>query len=375
MKFIVSNAELGRILGKLQNIIAQKPTVPILSNVLIEAQGQELIITGTDLLVGMRCYTEAKIIEEGATTLPARRFAQLIREITVPHIEMTTNAQEITEIKANASRFKLHGMSRKEFPGLPDLAGSTHFKIKQSDLKDMFFRTSFAVSREDTRYVLTGVFLQVADGVASFIGTDGKRLAKTQIAVSLDSSFKGNYIIPLKAVEEIYKNLNETDEATIYLMADKVAIEANRAIIITKLLSGDYPDVNRIIPSSSLTQVSLHREELMSLLRQMSLFTSDTNQSVRFSFSDGELCLMANAMEIGEGKVSMPVNYQGEKLDIAFNPTFFLDVLRHSKEESLNMNLTDAYSPSIVTENPADKTKGSPSTPLFVVMPMRLSDE
>lgn len=251
MKFTISNTELGQILAKLQNVIPQKATIPILSNVLIEAKGQEIIITGTDLTVGMRCYTEAKVIEEGATTLPARRFTQLIREITVPHIEISTNAQEITEIKANASRFKLHGMSQKEFPGLPDVAGSSHFKIKQSELKDMFFRTSFSVSREDNRYVLTGVFLNIADGIATFTGTDGKRLAKTQIPVPLNPSIKGSYIIPLKAVEEIYKNLNEMEEATIYLMADKIAIDANRAMIITKLLSGDYPDVNRIIPASS----------------------------------------------------------------------------------------------------------------------------
>lgn len=376
MKFIIATAELGQILTKIQNVIAQKATIPILSNVLLEARGQELIVTATDLTVGIRCFTPAKVIEEGTTTLPARKLTQLIREITVPQIEITTNAQEITEIKANTSRFKLHGMNQKEFPSFPDTAGSTHFKMKQSDLKEMFFCTSFAVSREDSRYVLTGVFLQISDGIATFVGTDGKRLAKTKLPLSLDPSIKGDYIVPLKAVEEILKNLNDDEDATIFLMHDKIAVEANRSIIVTKLLSGEYPDVNRVIPAAPDINVTLHREELISLLRQVSLFTTDASQSVRFTFEPGELSLSANAMEIGEGKVSMPVNYQGQKLDIAFNPSYFLDVLRHSKEETLEMGLIDGFNPGVLTERRAPKPEEivKPS-PLFVVMPMRLNDE
>ena len=295
----------------------------------------------------MRCVAQAKVLEEGATTLPAKRFSQLIREITSPQIEITSNEQEITEVNANSSRFKLNGMSKKEFPSLPDLAGSIQFKIKQSDLKDMFFRTSFAVSREDNRYVLTGVFLQIANGTATFVGTDGKRLAKSEVPLSLDPTLKGDYIVPLKAVEEILKNLGEDGEATVFLMSDKIAVEANQSILISKLLAGEYPDINRVIPASPESQVSLHREELISLLRQVSLFTSEANQSVRFTFGSGELSLMANSMEIGEGKVSMPVNYHGQQLEIAFNPNFFLDILRHSKEETVSMGLIDAYDPGV----------------------------
>lgn len=377
MKFVISNTELSQLLGKLQNVIAQKATIPILSNFLIEASNNQIVITATDLTVGMRCFAQAKVLEEGATTIPAKRFTQLIREITAPHIEVCVNPQEITEITANSSRFKLHGMSKKEFPSLPDLAGATQFTIKQGDLKDMFFRTSFAVSREDNRYVLTGVFLQIANGSATFVGTDGKRLAKSQIPVALDPAIKGDYIVPIKAVEEILKNLHEEGEATVFLMPDKIAVEANQSILISKLLAGEYPDINRVIPASPETQVSLHREELIALLRQVSLFTSDASQSVRFTFGSGELSLMANAMEIGEGKVSMPVNYHGQKLEIAFNPNFFLDILRHSRDEAVNMGLIDAYNPGVITELAVVDPEGKPTkpSPLFVIMPMRLSDE
>lgn len=369
MKFIISHADLIKLLGKIQNIVPQKPATPLLSNFLLEASGGDLILTATDLTVGIRCYTEAKILEEGATTLPAKKFASLIRELTAPHIEIHTNEHDITEVIAGSSRFKLHGMSHSEFPSLPELGESTQFTLPQSELKNMLFRTAFAVSREDNRYVLTGVFLHIENGKATFIGTDGKRMAKNELAVSLDPSWKGEYIIPLKAVEEISKNLNEDSDAILYLIKDKIAVEANQSVLITKLLSGEYPDINRIIPESLGTHVSLHREELMTLLRQVSLFTSNDNQSVRFSFTNGELKLSANHMEVGEGHVSMPVNYQGDRMDIAFNPHYFLDVLRHTNQETVDLGIIDAYNPVVIKEEHEDK---EPDDSLCLIMPMRL---
>jgi DNA polymerase-3 subunit beta len=374
MKFVISTQELNYLINKCQSIIPSKVTIPILSNFLIEAINDELIITSTDLTVGIRCFLEAKILEEGSTTVPAKKFAQLIRELTSSNVQVSTNANHVTEVSADSSRFKLNGMDRAEFPSLPDVTGSIHFKISQSQLKDMLYRTAFAVSREDNRYVLTGVYMHFSNSTATFVGTDGKRLAKSHLSVDLDPSFTGNYIIPLKAVEEIVKNLEEEGDATIYLMNDKVAIESTNTMIITKLLSGEYPDYNRVIPQNPETLVALHREELMSLLRQISLFTTSNNDSVRFTFSEGELRLTANTMEIGEGKVSMPVNYQGQMLEIAFNPGFFLDILRHSKNETVTMGVTDSYNPGLITDQESAPNPIA-SSPLFVLMPMRLNEE
>jgi len=370
MKFIISLQELNKLLNKIQNIVPQKATIPILSNVLLEAKGGDLILTATDLTVGIRSFSEAKILEEGATTLPARRLAQLTRELVTPHVEIHTNENHITEVIAGSSRFKLHGMDKSEFPALPELAETSQFTIPQSDLKEMFYRTSFAVSREDNRYVLTGLFLSIENGKVTFIGTDGKRLARNELGLTLDSSWKGEYIIPLKAVEEMAKNLHDEGEVTIYLMSDKIAVEANQSILITKLLRGAYPDINRIIPESMANHLSLHREELITLLRQVSLFTSDQNQSVRFSFSNGELKLSANTSEVGEGHVSMPVNYQGDKLDVAFNPYYFMDALRHTKKgtETLDLGIIDAFNPVVIKEETEEKSDDS----LCLIMPMRL---
>lgn len=373
MKFVISTQEFNYLVSKCLNVVGAKTTVPILANLLIEAVHDELIVTATDLTVGIRCFADAKILSEGATTLPAKKLSQLIRELTAANLEISTNSNETTEILADSSRFKLNGLSKDAFPTLPEFKDGYYFKIKQATLRDMLYYTSFAVSREDTRYTLTGVSMTLANCLATFAGTDGKRLARAHTEVEIDPTFQGSFIIPIKAVDEIQKNLFDEGDAIVYLMKDKIAVEAGQTIIITKLLTGDYPDIRRIIPQQIDIKLVLHREELMTLLRQVSLFTTDSSHSVRFTFSDGRLQINANTMDVGEGKVSMPVNYAGEKLEIAFNPGFFLDILRHSKKETITLGLTDAFNPGLITDE--ESTLSPQASPLFVLMPMRLNED
>jgi DNA polymerase-3 subunit beta len=373
MKFIISTQELNFLLSKCLYVVPQKPAMPILSYILLEAVNDELILTATDLTVGIRCFTEAKILEEGSVTLPAKRFSQLVRELTATNLEISTTSGGHTELIADSSKFKLPSMSKDEFPALPPFNEAIQIPVNQKQLKEVLYQTSFAVSREDSRYVLTGVSLTIADGKAIFVGTDGKRLSRSHMRFEGPAPANGHYILPFKAVEEIQKTLQDDGTAQLFLMDDKIALQAGQTICISKLLTGDYPDVARVIPQAPETTIALHREELMTLLRQVSLFTSEESNSVRFTLSAGELRLTVNTKDVGEGKVSMPANYQGPKLEIAFNPTYFLDILRHSKGETISLALTDSYNPGLITEEsmPADLT----TTPLFVLMPMRLTEE
>ncbi len=366
MKFVISRSELANLIRKIQNVVPQNAPIPVLSNFLIEAEGDELIFTATDLTVGTRCQAQAKVYEKGALSIPSKRFFSLVRELTDANIEVNAVDGEMAEIKAGSSRFRLHGMDKSEYPALPDLKGAVQFGISSDSLKDMLYRTSFAVSKEDSRYVLTGVLMRIIDGKAIFVGTDGKRLAKTETPVELSADVNGEYILPIKAVDEVIKMLGENEETVIYLTEDKVAIESGNTLLVTKLLSGEYPDFEQVIASQSEKKMNLHREELIVLLRQISLFTNDSSHSVRFTFVPGELILTANCADVGEGKVSMPVNYEGNKLEIAFNPYYFLDILRHSKDETVTLGVSDSYNPGIITDS---------SNSLFIIMPMRLSDE
>lgn len=366
MKFVVSRSELSSLIRKIQNIIPLNAPIPILSHFLIEADGDELIFTATDLIVGSRCRVKAKIYEKGALSIPSKKFFQLVRELTEPSIEVITADSEMAEIKAGSSRFRLQGMDREEYPLLPDLKEAIQFTIESEKLKEMLFRTAFAVSKEDNRYMLTGVLMRIENGRAIFVGTDGKRLARTETPISLNTEHFGEYILPPKGVDEIIKMLGEEREATVYLTDDKVAVESGSTLVVTKLLSGSYPDFTQIIASHGEKKMSLHREELITLLRQISLFTNEQVQSARFTFSPGELQIMGNCADIGEGKVSMPVNYEGDVVEIAFNPFFFLDILRHSKDETLSLGISDGYNPGIITDSTAS---------LFIIMPMRLNDD
>lgn len=365
MKFVAPKEELVQAVAKLQSVVAARPALPLLANFMIEAKGDTLILTATDLTVGIRCHIKAQVIEEGATTLPARRFFQLIRELTAPQIQLSTNEQEVAHVQAGNSRFKIHGMSQSEYPQLPEFKEENSFKVAQKFLKEALFKTAFAVSKEDSRYVLTGVLMHLDAEGSTFVGTDGKRLAKAPLSLQ-DNKLKGRYILPAKAVDEVTRCLEDNDEMVqIYVESDKVAFDLGHTLLMTRLVSGEYPDFQRVIPSQTKIEVVVHREELMSLLRQVALFTGDGSQSARFTLMEGELMLSAVSQEVGECRVSMPLHYQGVRFDIAFNPSFFLDILRHTSDDTIRLGLIDPFNPGLIADG-----QGA----IFVLMPMRLNE-
>lgn len=364
MKFVISRNELSNLIRKIQNVVPQNAPMPILSHCLIEAEEDHIVCTATDLKVGTRCSIPAKIYEKGSLSIPSKHFFQLVKELTdQQNIEITSADGEMVEIKTGTSRFLLHGMNKEIYPTLPDLQEAESFKMSGQSLKDMLYRTSFAVAKDDSNSALTGVLMRIENGRAIFVATDAKRLSQTESTISINPEFSGEYILPIKAVDEIIKILSDNETATVYLENDKVGIESENTLLVTKLLAGDYPNFEQLISSKSEQVMSLHREELITLLKQISLFTNDNSISARFSFSPGELILSANCSTVGEGKVSMPVNYQGQDLSIAFNPFYFLDILKHTKDETVTFGISDQYNPGIVTDS---------SKSLFVIMPMRL---
>jgi len=364
MKAVISRTELVELVGKIQSVVPAKPAMPVLANVLIEAVDDQLILSATDLTLSMRVFVEAKVIEEGAIALPAKRFFQLVRELTASQVEIHSQTPDAAFIHAGASHFKMSGMQKAEFPTLPDLTGGVHLHVNTATFREMLVRSSFSAARDDNRQVLNGILLQKIESAAMFVGTDGKRLAKLQMELDIPGAQTLSYILPLKAVEEMIRLLDKQEEKVrLALLPDKIALEVGRVTFISKLLSGQYPDIGRVIPNKSDSPIALHREELISLLRQVVLFTSDTSSAVRFSFTPGELHVAAMSGEIGEGKVSMPVNYGGPKFDVAFNPGYFLDILRHCKDETVQLTLTDPFNPGLITDS---------TTAQFVLMPMRL---
>jgi len=365
MKADINRSDLVSLIGKIQSVVSPKPAIPILASILIEAKDDQIIISGTDLTVSMRCFMSARVTEEGSIALPARLLFQLVRELTSPQIKIATYTNEIAEVTNGSSTFKINGMNKSEFPILPDLRGSPEVHFTKAELREMLTKTAFAAAKDDSRYLLNGVQLQIDGQIATFIGTDGKRLARVVSPIRVENPFQGSYIIPLKAVEEMIKNLGEDETpATFSLCSDKIALECGSLTLISKLLAGQFPDVERIIPTSVIHHLSIHREELISLLRQISIFTSNSSTSARFSFETGQLHLSTISSEIGEGHVSMPVDFSGPRFDIAFNPFYFLGILRHSKDEIVTIGLNDPHNPGLITDSTSAQ---------FILMPMRLA--
>jgi len=362
MRVVSARPELAMLVGKIQNIVSSKPVIPVLANILVEAYNDELIISASDLMVSMRAKMEANILEEGAITLPARRFFQLIRELTSEEVELSISNDEIVSIQSGDSKFCLNGMSKIGFPTFPDLSEATHFSVHSDRLKEVLSRSAFAAAREDSRHVLNGVLMMVDNGEVTFVATDGKRLAKVSTSVELEHPHRHDYLIPLKTVEEMTRSVISNEEVVrVSLDSERIGVESGCVLLITKLLSGEYPDVDRVIPKEHRFKIALHREELMALLKQVALFTTDRSRSVCFILTPGELTLTARASDIGEGRVSMPVDYSGETFEMAFNPFSFQDVLRHSTDETVSLALTTPCDPGLVTDSTSAQ---------YVIMPM-----
>lgn len=367
MKFSIQREALSSLIGKIQGVIPSKAVIPILANVLIETDGHHIVVTATDLTVSLRSSLEATIFESGGIALPARRFFQLIRELKAPEVHFETDANNVAVITSGSSHFRINGLEKSEFPTFPEIKGGKSFALSSGRLKEMLVNTSFAAAKDDSRQVLNGICMEIGQGKVIVVGTDGKKLAKIEEPVESSSSEPQSSIIPLKAVEEMVRLLDDEETITLTLMSDKIALETNKGSLVSKLLAGQFPDYNRVLPDrSSMHQMFLHRDELMTLLKQVSLFTSETSHSVKLTFEQGELKLQAVNSEIGEGKVHMPVDYHDKKLDIAFNPHFFIDILRHCKDETVSFGITDSFNPGSITDT---------SHAHYVLMPMRLSAE
>ena len=364
MHVIASRTDLLNISAKFQGIVPSKPALPILANVLLLADGQNLTVVATDLMMSLKIACPASVVTAGSITIPSRRFFQLLREMTHSDIEISLVNDKEALIKAGSSEFKLPMMPGKDYPQFPEIINPNQFDLSQATFKTLLQRSAFSAAKEDSRHVLNGLQMRLEANRLTLTGTDGKRLSKLFTEGSFSFTSKIEAIIPLRAVEEMIKMLEATDdEHHVLINQDRLMIRTTSYQFMTQLISGQYPDVDRVIPVSSANPICLHREELMSLLKQVSLFTSENNSSVRFTFDAGILHLSAVSDKIGAGHVNMPVNFEGEPFQIAFNPSYFLDILRHTNDEIIEFKATSPYTPGLII----DSTQAT-----FVIMPMRL---
>jgi DNA polymerase-3 subunit beta len=364
MKFRVTKEKLLEGLQQVQNVVSTRTTLPILSNVLLQADGSEVHLTTTDLDVGVRGSCEAQVDKEGATTLPARRLFNIVRELPSSEIQFDVDGKNAASIRSGQSFFKILGLPEEEFPPLPKFEDAKIVTIRQKDLRDGLRKTSYAISTDETRYVLNGILFSFKDNKLTLVATDGRRLAMVEIELEFPRSHEADIIIPTKAVTELQRLLTDDGDAKVSMGNGQIAFDLNKALLVSKLIEGNYPNYRQVIPAEAKERVKLERETFLNSLRRVSLLASDKSNSIKLNFGKNNIDITANTPEVGEAKESLPVQYKGRDFSIAFNPEFLMAPLRALTEDEVFLDLIDEMSPGVLKIQ----------TPfLYVLMPMRIS--
>src|SRR6059036_3902341 len=364
MKFSATKEKLLEGLQQVQNVVSTRTTLPILSNVLLQAKEGAVHLTTTDLDVGVRGSFEASVDKAGATTLPARRLFTIIRELPSSEIQVDVNGKNATSIRSGQSFFKILGLPEEEFPPLPKFEDAKVVTIRQKDLRDGLRKTSYAISTDETRYVLNGVLFSFKDNKLTLVATDGRRLAMLDIDLEFPRSHEADIIVPTKAIIELQRLLTDDGDVKVSMGGGQIAFDLNKTLLVSKLIEGNYPNYRQVIPAEAKERIKLEREMFLNSLRRVSLLASDKSNSIKLKFSKNNIDITANTPEVGEARESLPVAYKGRDFSIAFNPEFLMAPLRNLAEDEVFFDLMDEMSPGVLKIQ----------TPfLYVLMPMRVS--
>ncbi|MEI6350989.1 MAG: DNA polymerase III subunit beta [Verrucomicrobiota bacterium] len=364
MKFSVSKEKLLEGLQTVQNVVSTRTTLPILSNVLLQVADGVLRFTTTDLDVGVRAAVEANVERSGATTLPARRLVTIARELPSNEITIEVDSKNCASIRSGPSFFKINGLPEEEFPPLPKFENAKTFNIRQKDLRDGLKKTAYAISTDESRYVLNGILCSFKDNKLTLVATDGRRLALVDIELEFPRSHEIEIIVPTKAVAELQRLLADDGELKLSIGENQVAFEINGTLLVSKLIEGNYPNYRQVIPGETKERVTLERELFLNAVHRVSLLASEKSNSVKLIFSKNNLEIAANTPEVGEAHESLAIPYKGKDFSIAFNPEFLMAPLRNLPVDEVFLDLIDEMSPGVVRiQGPF----------LYVIMPMRIS--
>lgn len=369
MKFTIAKEQLMNGLQAVQNIVGSRTTLPILSNVLLRGNESRLELTATDLDVTISCSVEAAIKKGGAVTVPVKRFFAIVRELNSGELEVEVDDKNACKLKAGASFYKINGLPAEEFPPSPGFSEKRKIVFPQEKLKGMLRRTSFAVSTDETRYVLNGILMSLKNHKITMVATDGRRLALTDEEVDVGTDSEAEFIVPTKATNELNRLLQEKGEVEIKFTENQVSFDLkdekeSSVVVVSKLVEGNYPNYKQVIPGEAAERVALVREELLQALRRAEIMTSEKSNSVKMTFTKNNLAITANTPEVGEGRESLAINYKGKDLAIAFNPGYLLDPLKALENDEIFLEMTDELSPGVIKIN---------GPFLYVIMPMRMS--
>ena len=360
----VRKDELLKSLTIVLGAVGTKNTLPILNNILIQTDGPDrILLTATDLELGIRTKCPATVALQGSITVPAKKLYEIVRELGSGELEITVAKNNAVNIKANRSFFKIMGLEADDFPKLPEPAAGQPFELDQQTLKQCLTLTVFAISRDEARYALNGVLVILRNGSARFVATDGKRLASIEKDVELPKDLNLEAIIPAKTLFELIKVLSEGEgKVKIASAQNQIIFQVRETVFISRLIEGRFPNYEQVIPKEEKTTSQINRQELLSAMKRVALLTSQENQSVKLDFIQGKL-LISSRSPNGEAKEDVQAQVTGEDVTVGFNPNYIIDALKNLDMENISFCVTEPDKPGLI------KTQEGY---LYVVMPMQL---
>jgi DNA polymerase III subunit beta len=371
MEFTASKTDLVRELNLSQGVVEKKTTIPILSNVLLETDGNRIQLTATDLELGIRCSFPAKVTKQGAGTIPAKRLLDYVRLLPDADINVKLADNQWASLVCGRSRTRIAGMSRESFPELPKMP-EPMAEVPIRMLAAMISKTIFAISAEESRFTLNGALMILNEASMMMVATDGHRLSLAENATDkpgVASSYRA--LLPKKAMSEILKLAAEaTPEATLKFSGDDnhLFFELGDRLLISRKLTGNFPDFERVLPKEHPHSVVLKRDEFRASIERVAQFSDERSRAIRVQVVEGEVKIHSSISETGESEESLPAEYSGDDVEIGFNAQYLLDFLRAVPEDQVALHFRDPNSAGEL--RPANGAEGSKYR--YVIMPMRI---
>jgi DNA polymerase-3 subunit beta len=379
MEFTVSKADLVRELSLSQGVVEKKTTIPILSNVLLEASGDRLFLTATDLELGLRTSCPAKVKKEGSGTIPAKKLLDYVRLLPDAEITIKFAENHWATLTCGRSKTRIAGMNRESFPELPPMP-DTVAELPSKQLSAMIARTMFAISMEESRFTLNGALLLLAPEGMTMVATDGHRLSYVHRpeADGARALLPYRALVPRKAMGEITK-LSDDGEGKVRFAGDDnhLFFEFGPRLLITRKLTGNFPDYERVLPQENNQIATLSTAEVKGAIERVAQFADERSRAIRVQFTQGEVKIFSSSLETGESEESVPAEYSGPELEIGFNAQYLLDFLRAIPQERVLFALKDQKSAGEL-QPAAAATEGEAAAAAvneqyrYVVMPMRI---
>jgi len=371
MEFKIKKERILPALTKVQGITGKKSSLPITSNVVIYAKDGHIVLLATDLEIAFQGHYEADVLQQGGSAVPSRKLYEIVKDFPSDVVTFKQSENRWIQIADKKIEYNIVGMETDEFPGLPDVEGVALFDMDGAVLKNMIEKTMYAALSDEGRVHLAGVFFEtITEGEERYlrmVSTDGHRLSRIDEPIDKGSSFEleEGIIVPKSGIVEVLRLLEGGGTVQVGFRDKNLIVKKDSEVLIMRLIEGDFPDYNLVIPKDTKGEVRVEREVFLMMLKRMSILSSDKYRSVRFKIDKEQMETITTNPDIGESRETIPVVYNGETLEIAFNPRYFVDCVSHMKSDEVIVRLNDEATPCVLE---GEKDQGF----LSVIMPMRI---